>query len=98
MFTDEMVLFIHEPARLNLLAHLASVKSADFVFLLNATELSRGNLSVQMTRLEEKGLVTIDKLIDGKRPRTVYQITRAGRGVLKKYKHEMLALLKNLPV
>ena len=94
MFEDDLLLFIHEPARLVLLTNLAAVTKADFVFLLNSTELSRGNLSVQMKRLQEKGLVQIEKMIAENRPRTVYQITRTGRNALKRYKKEMLELLQ----
>ncbi len=96
MFDDALLLFIHEPARLVLLTTLAAVNKADFVFLLNSTELSRGNLSVQMTRLQEKGLVKVEKMFEENRPRTVYQITRAGRRTLKRYKQEMLNLLDSL--
>ncbi|MEZ6095284.1 MAG: transcriptional regulator [Pirellulaceae bacterium] len=90
--------FIHEPARLVVLSHLASIKTADFVFLLNSTELSRGNLSVQMSRMEEKGLVTVLKQFNGNRPQTIYEITRKGRAVLKKYRTEILDLLQDLPL
>ncbi len=98
MFDDELLTFIHEPARLVLLTHLATVKKTDFVFLLNATGLSRGNLSVQMSRLAERGLVTIEKLIKENRPCTLYQLTPTGRKTLKRYKLEMLELLRGLPV
>lgn len=98
IFDDELILFIHEPARLLLITHLAAVKKADFVFLLNSTGLSRGNLSVQMSRLEEKDLVSIEKMIKENRPCTVYQITRTGRNVLKRYKQAMLDLLQFLSV
>ncbi len=98
MFDDELLTFIHEPARLTLLAHLATVRKTDFVFLLNATGLSRGNLSVQMSRLSERGLVTIEKTIKENRPCTFYQLTPAGRKALKGYKREMLGLLDGLPV
>lgn len=98
IFEDELALFIHEPARLLLLTNLAAVKKADFVFLLNATGLSRGNLSVQMSRLEEKGLVAIEKMIKENRPCTVYQITRSGRAVLRRYKQMMMQLLEFLSV
>lgn len=98
MFDDKLVLFIHEPARLILMTHLASVKKADFAFLLNCTNLSRGNLSVQMTRLEEKKLVTIEKMFKDNRPCTMYQITRSGRNVLKRYKKSMTGLLMGLNV
>lgn len=98
IFDDELTMFIHEPARLLLLTNLAAVRKADFVFLLNATGLSRGNLSVQMSRLEEKGLVSIEKMIKENRPCTVYQITRLGRAVLKRYKQSMMELLEFLTV
>lgn len=98
MFDHELLTFIHEPARLVLLAHLATVKKTDFVFLLNATGLSRGNLSVQMSRLAERELVTIEKVIKENRPCTYYQITPTGRKALKRYKEEMMGLLEGLPV
>ncbi len=98
MFDDELLTFIHEPARLVLLTHLATVKTTDFVFLLNATGLSRGNLSVQMSRLADRRLVTIEKVIRENRPCTLYQLTPAGRKTLKRYKLEMLKLLQGLPV
>lgn len=98
LFQDELLAFIHEPARLVLLSHLAAVKKTDFVFLLNSTELSRGNLSVQMSRLEEKGLVTIEKVIKNNRPCTLYQLTLLGKKALRRYKKQMLNLLQELPV
>lgn len=98
MFDDELLTFIHEPARLVLLAHLSTVRRSDFVFLLNTTGLSRGNLSVQMSRLAEHGLAKIEKVIRENRPCTLYQITPQGRKVLRRYKQEMLELLNGLPV
>ncbi len=98
MFDDSLVMFIHEPARLTLLTNLAVVKSADFVFLLNSSKLSRGNLSVQMSRLNEKGLVSIEKMIRDNRPCTIYQITSLGKRVLKKYRKLMFELLDELPI
>jgi len=98
VFENELLTFIHEPARLVLLTHLAAVKKTDFVFLLNATGLSRGNLSVQTSRLAERGLVTIEKVIKENRPCTLYQLTTAGRKALKRYKLKMLDLLQGLPV
>ena len=49
-----------------------------------------------MTRLQEKGLVKVEKMFEDNRPRTVYQITRTGRSTLKRYKQEMLNLLDTL--
>ena len=44
---------VHEPARLAILIVLSACQAADFVFLRTATGLSAGNLSVQLTRLQQ---------------------------------------------
>lgn len=61
-------------------AALPSVlKRADFVYLLRQSGLSRGNLSLQMTNLNDAGLVEIEKSFVHNRPRTVYSLTTKGR-------------------
>ncbi len=89
--------FLHELARLRLLVLLSVVKRADFVYLLRQSGFSRGNLSVQMTKLAEAGLVDIDKSFVDNRPRTAYALTKAGRSALRAYKVSMTALLDALP-
>jgi DNA-binding MarR family transcriptional regulator len=89
--------FLHELVRLKLLAFLSALKRADFVYLLRQTGLSRGNLSVQMTKLAEAGLVEIEKSFVANRPRTVYALTLKGREALRAYKAEMMSLLEALP-
>ena len=55
--TEELVLdrLIHEPGRLAILTVLSSVTDADFVFLLRATGLTKGNLSSHLSKLEDAG-------------------------------------------
>ena len=88
---------LHEPARLKLLAILAVVKRADFTYLLNVSGLSKGNLSVQMSRLADGDLVKIEKSFRDNRPRTMYELTREGRQALRAYKKNMLTILSVLP-
>ena len=88
---------LHEPARLRLLVFLSVVKRTDFTYLLKLTGMSKGNLSVQMTRLANADLVTIEKSFQGNRPRTVYELTSAGRKALKTYKKNMQTILAALP-
>ena len=66
----ELVLdrLIHEPGRLAILTVLASVQDADFLFLLRATGLTKGNLSSHLAKLEDAGLVTIEKRFIRKKP------------------------------
>lgn len=80
---------IHEPARLTILTVLASCAQADFLFLERATALTRGNLSVQLTRLEEAGLVSIEKTIERKRTRTMVSLASKGRSALEDYWQSM---------
>ena len=88
---------LHEPARLRLLACLAVVKRADFTFLLKLSGLSRGNLSVQMSKLSDAKLVSIEKTFKDNRPRTLYQLTKQGTTALRKYKRNMMTILSALP-
>ncbi len=88
---------LHEPARLRLMAFLAVVKRADFTYLLKLSEMSKGNLSVQMNRLGDARLVKIEKSFEGNRPRTIYQLTAQGRNALRAYKKNMTAILAALP-
>jgi len=70
---------IHEPARLAVLTALASCKSADFLFLQRLTGLSGGNLSSHIAKLEEAGLVRVEKQFIDKRPNTRIEISEPGR-------------------
>jgi len=84
---------IHEPARLKIMSVLSVVESADFVYLQRETGLTGGNLSVQLTRLEEAGYITIAKSFVGKVPRTLAAITPAGRAAFAAYRRYLEGLL-----
>ena len=94
---NEIDRLLHEPARLRALVHLAAVNKADFTWLLNQTGLTRGNLSVQMSKLAEAGVVEVEKRFQNNRPQTLYKLTGRGREALQAYKTNMLNLLDRLP-
>jgi len=83
---------IHEPARLAILMTLLGVEEADFPFLVRITGLTRGNLSVHLSRLEQAGYVEIQKTFVGKKPRTVARLTEQGRERLETYLHTLQRL------
>jgi len=83
---------VHEPARLAILTVLSSCEEADFLFLERATKLSRGNLSVQLTRLEDACVIEIEKRIEHKRTLTTAKLTDRGRRALNAYWESMNAL------
>ncbi len=87
---------IHEPARLMIIATLSVVESADFIFLMNQTGLTQGNLSFHLSRLEESGYVAIKKKFIGKRPHTMLSITDKGHRTLKEYLNTMKDIVDSL--
>jgi DNA-binding transcriptional ArsR family regulator len=80
---------VHEPARLAILTVLANCESADFAFLGTATGLTRGNLSVQLTRLEEASLISVEKSTKKNRTVTTAHILPEGRYQLGRYWRQM---------
>ena len=85
---------VHEPARLMILGILTTCGQADFVFLMNETTLTKGNLSSHLVKLEEANYVSIEKTFRGKVPLTLARITPAGRSALLRYRKAMMGVLK----
>lgn len=76
---------LHEPARLMIVTLLSTVDSADFLYLLHQTGLTKGNLSSHLTKLERAGYVDIAKTFQGKIPVTVCRLTEAGHAAFHRY-------------
>jgi DNA-binding MarR family transcriptional regulator len=73
---------VHQRTRLGILAVLCEGGRSDFAYLRDTLELTDGNLSRNISRLEEAGYVRVDKVLEGRRPRTWLTVTRAGRAAL----------------
>lgn len=87
---------IHEPARLMIMAHLYVIESADFLFLMRQTELTWGNLSSHLSKLENANYVEIQKEFKGKKPHTMLRLTDKGRDAFKKYVQNMKQVIDEL--
>jgi DNA-binding transcriptional ArsR family regulator len=85
---------IHEPARLAIVTILNAVASADFLFLLRETGLTKGNLSAHLTKLEEAGYIAIEKTYKGKIPLTLCRLTKEGRNAFQAYRTQWLSLTR----
>ena len=83
---------IHKPARLALMTALSRCQSADFLFLQRLTGLTKGNLSVHLSKLELAGLVHIRKEFVGKKPRTVISLTPTGADAIERHWRQLEAL------
>ena len=88
---------VHEPARFMIMAYLYVVESADFLFIMRQTGLTRGNLSSHMSKLETGGYVKVEKEFVDKIPRTLLRLTDRGRKAFREYRKNMRNILDELP-
>lgn len=93
---DDVDPIVHSPARLKILTVLKEVESADFLFILRQTGLTRGNLSSHLSKLETVGYVTITKEFVEKIPHTLIQLTEEGKKALQIYRQQMIQKLDRL--
>jgi DNA-binding MarR family transcriptional regulator len=83
---------IHEPARLAILTALSACRSAQFQYLLSVTGLTAGNLSMHLTKLEQKSLIEIEKGFKGRYPTTRVHLTQTGRVAITQHWQQLRAL------
>ncbi len=76
---------LHSQLRLSIISFLVGVKSATFTYLLEKTGATKGNISVQLKKLEEAGYINIDKSFQDNYPRTTCKITETGLKAFKDY-------------
>ncbi len=76
---------IHGRLRLGVMAYLANAEVADFNELKAILEVTQGNLSVQLRKLEDARYVAIEKGYLGRKPRTQVRMTPAGRKAFAAY-------------
>ena len=84
---------VHSPARLAILTYLSVVEEGDAVYLLNQTGLTWGNLSANVTRLQEAGYIEVVKEFKDRKPHTLLKLTAIGRKAFQRYQNKMKELL-----
>lgn len=87
---------IHQPSRLSIMAVLAGCESADFTYLVNATDLNKGTLSKHLTKLRDAGYVEIEKSFRGNYPHTNAKLTAKGRRAFKEYRRQYVAFSQTM--
>ena len=89
---------IHERARLLILTHLAGndKESVSFNELKEKLELTPGNLSIQLKRLNEAKYLAINKTFKDNKPYTTVSVTATGMKALNDYVEEMEGIINSL--
>jgi DNA-binding PadR family transcriptional regulator len=85
---------IHQSTRLAIMSHLAAVGESDFLTIKHLLGLSDGNISVHTGLLEKSGYVETEKAFVGKKTRTTYRITAAGREAFLEYIRQLESVLR----
>lgn len=87
---------IHAQARLRIVAALAALAVGDqvtFPRLQELLEMTAGNLSTHLRRLEEADYVAVEKTHRGRTPVTYVALTTPGRRAFEDYTAQLRALL-----
>ena len=75
---------------------LRARKAHAFTSLRNGLGLTDGTLSVHLSKLEEGGLVSIEKTFEGRKPLTLVRITPLGRQLFKQYVADLRRIVPDL--
>ena len=86
---------LHSELRLKIMVALDSLESADFMYLCQITDSTRGNLSTQITTLKDAGYLHVSKTGIGRFSRTTCSITDRGREALHAYEEGLRRLFNN---
>lgn len=81
---------LHNELRLRIMAALDSLDDADFVYLKELTKATSGNLSVQISKLEEAGYIRVTRSGEGRGSHTICRISSAGSRALLSYQRALL--------
>jgi DNA-binding transcriptional ArsR family regulator len=81
--------------RLSIMSLLMNVESAEFSWLLEKTGSTRGNLSVQISKLKEAGYIKVRKSFRKNYPLTTCSISKKGIDAFEDYVEAISTYLKN---
>ncbi|HET8980888.1 MAG TPA: transcriptional regulator [Solirubrobacteraceae bacterium] len=99
MSADTLDPLIHVPARLQIMATLATLPAGDalaFTRLQTMIGLTPGNLITHLRKLEDAGYLASEKTGNGPASRTSVALTHRGRAALGAYTETLRGLLNGL--
>ncbi len=76
---------LHNQLRLAIVSLLMGTETADFNYILEKTKASKGNVSVQLTKLKDAGYIAVEKSFKDNYPHTSCSITQKGIDAFEEY-------------
>merc|ERR1711991_427575 len=83
LMNKELEKLLFNPVRLKILSFLFSVENASFKKLMEVSGATKGNISVQIKKLEDAELIKVRKKFEGNYPLTLCKITSKGKTSFK---------------
>lgn len=87
---------VHQPTRLRIFAYLYQHGESTFSTLLDALEVTEGNLSSHLQKMEDAGAVAVTKQFVDRKPQTTYSLTEEGRTMFEDHIGTLEALIEGL--
>jgi DNA-binding MarR family transcriptional regulator len=87
---------VHQPTRLELFAYLYRHGESSFSDLIDDLDLTEGNLSSHLQRMEDAGAVEIRKEFVEKRPHTTAALTANGEAMFQDHVQALQGLIDDL--
>jgi DNA-binding MarR family transcriptional regulator len=89
---DELIL---SKTRLGIISALIGGDKLEFTYLRNILNLSDGNLSVQIRKLEDAGYIKVEKIFVERKPKTFCKITAKGQKAIKNLMSKLEDLIQS---
>ena len=93
---DELDPVIHAQARLRIVSALATLDKGESITvprLLELLDMTAGNLSTHLRKLEDAEYVLVTKTHQGRTPVTYLELSKSGRRAFEDYLEQLRALL-----
>lgn len=87
---------VHQSTRLQILSYLYPRERTRFNDLKEELELTEGNLSSHLKKLEDSEYVKVEKKFVNRKPRTTYIITNKGKEALEDHVKKLENIIGNL--
>lgn len=71
------------------MALLVKNEELSFLILKKKLQVTDGNLSSHLKKLEKEGFIVVEKFFENKKPKTTIKITQKGKSAFKEYLLEL---------
>ena len=92
----ELDKLVHQPTRLQIFAYLYRHGETTFPELVSELEVTEGNLSSHLGRMEDAGAVRVEKQFVDRKPQTTYELTDEGRELFEDHVETLESLIEGL--